>query len=236
MQLNWLHVKMLDQSMKSKESGYKCNGSVPYDTCMYDAVIKVISVITCDLSWQYCWLPRLWEVRQCRAALFPGFQGITRSAQIRLISTLLTGNIITGLLTNRQDHNLVTQLYSSLLQVDCPNPCAFLSVSAGGQNREEFHSNQSQVSDLSAGTFSSSWTSFFSSQVFFYFQSKTMINEESLLYTALSLFAEIGGQYQNQTKTRMWFYIQVCNIIMRNIKLSIHERSTSLMDCKILNV
>ena len=144
MQLNWLHVKMLDQSMKSKESGYKCNGSVPYDTCMYEAVIKVTSVL-CDLSWQYYWLPRLWEERQCRAALFPGFQGITRSAQIRLISTLLTGNIITGLLTNRQDHNLVTQLYSSLLQVDCPNPCAFLSVSAGGQNREEFHSNQSQV-------------------------------------------------------------------------------------------
>ena len=40
MQLSWLHVKMLDQSMKSQQSGYKCNGSVPYDTCMYDAVMK----------------------------------------------------------------------------------------------------------------------------------------------------------------------------------------------------
>ena len=41
MQLSWLHVKMLDQSMKSQQSDYKCNGSVPYDTCMYAAVIKV---------------------------------------------------------------------------------------------------------------------------------------------------------------------------------------------------
>ena len=34
-------------------------------------------------------------------------------------------------------------------------------------------------------------------QVYFYFQSKTMINQESLLYTALSLFAEIGGEWKN---------------------------------------
>ena len=42
MQLNWLHVKMLDQSLKSQESGFKCNGSVPYDTCMYAAVTEVM--------------------------------------------------------------------------------------------------------------------------------------------------------------------------------------------------
>ena len=31
--------------------------------------------------------------------------------------------------------------------------------------------------------------------IYLYFQSKTIINEESLLYTELSLFAEIGGSY-----------------------------------------
>ena len=35
-------------------------------------------------------------------------------------------------------------------------------------------------------------------QVYLYFQSKTQINEESLLYTTLSLFAEIGGSEENQ--------------------------------------
>ena len=42
MQINWLHVKMLDQSKKSKKSDFSCNSSVEYDTCMYRAVIQVI--------------------------------------------------------------------------------------------------------------------------------------------------------------------------------------------------
>ena len=41
MQINWLHVKMLDQALKSQQSGFKCNGSIPYDTCMYEAVTNV---------------------------------------------------------------------------------------------------------------------------------------------------------------------------------------------------
>ena len=43
MQLSWLHIKMLDQSVKTQENGYRCNGSVPYDTCIYSAVTKVCS-------------------------------------------------------------------------------------------------------------------------------------------------------------------------------------------------
>ena len=39
-QINWQQVKMLDQSVKSQQSGYRCNGSQPYDDCMYDAVKK----------------------------------------------------------------------------------------------------------------------------------------------------------------------------------------------------
>ena len=39
-QINWQQVKMLDQSVKSQQSGYRCNGSKPYDDCMYDAVKK----------------------------------------------------------------------------------------------------------------------------------------------------------------------------------------------------
>ena len=41
MQLSWLHMKMLDQSVKTQENVYRCNGSVPYDTCMYSALTKV---------------------------------------------------------------------------------------------------------------------------------------------------------------------------------------------------
>ena len=35
-------------------------------------------------------------------------------------------------------------------------------------------------------------------QVYLYFQSKTQMNKESLLYTTLSLFVEIGGSEENQ--------------------------------------
>ena len=31
-------------------------------------------------------------------------------------------------------------------KTDCPNPCKFLAVSAGGQNREHLNNNKSQVS------------------------------------------------------------------------------------------
>ena len=46
MQINWLHVKMLDQSKKSKRSDFSCNSSVEYDTCMYRAVTQVL------ISWK----------------------------------------------------------------------------------------------------------------------------------------------------------------------------------------
>ena len=44
MQINWQQVKMLDQSVKSQDSGYRCDGSISYDTCMYTAVTKVTIV------------------------------------------------------------------------------------------------------------------------------------------------------------------------------------------------
>merc|ERR1711962_1224646 len=56
---------------------------------------------------------------------------------------------------------------------DCEDPCDFLLLTLGGQNRKETDTDVSLV--------------------YFYFQSRTMVNEESLLYTPLSLFAEIGG-------------------------------------------
>jgi len=140
MQINWLHVKMLDQSLKSQESGFKCNGSVPYDTCMYAAVTKAMTSSTTS---------------SCTVPWVPNDKHVCTSEQDMNTSYWTHYNRI----TNQQE--------------DCPNPCAFLSVTAGGRNREQMQTNKSQV--------------------YFYFQSKTMINEESLLYTALSLFAEIGG-------------------------------------------
>ena len=41
MQVNWPHMKMLDKSLKSEESGFTCTESVQYDACMYSAVTQV---------------------------------------------------------------------------------------------------------------------------------------------------------------------------------------------------
>ena len=40
-QVDWLDVKMLDNSMKAPASGYRCDDSSSYDDCMYGAVTKV---------------------------------------------------------------------------------------------------------------------------------------------------------------------------------------------------
>jgi len=140
MPINWEQVKMLDQSIKSQQSGYKCKASVPYDKCMYAAVIKAMVAATAD---------------NCTVPWVPFNGSICTSVSDRNISYWTHYTRITN------------------QQADCPNPCTFLQVTAGGQNREAAPENMSQVS--------------------MYFQSKTQINEESMLYTTLSLFAEIGG-------------------------------------------
>ena len=44
-------------------------------------------------------------------------------------------------------------------------------------------------------------------QVYLYFQSKTQINEESLLYTTLSLFAEIGGSEEKSIELLFYDFL-----------------------------
>ena len=41
-QVDWLDVKMLDNSMKAPAGGYRCDDSSSYDDCMYGAVTKVL--------------------------------------------------------------------------------------------------------------------------------------------------------------------------------------------------
>lgn len=140
------------------------------------------------------WWPstsRQWPPAPVPPAPSPGCRMTRLSAQLSMKWTQATGHIITGSQTNKKEEKS-KELFSPkhvFLQADCPNPCAFLAVTAGGQNREQFHNNQSQVTWVLCLLF----FRLSSFQVYFYFQSKTMINKESLLYTALSLFAEIGG-------------------------------------------
>ena len=49
-------------------------------------------------------------------------------------------------ITNQQVWNVEVKVYSlHKFQGDCPNPCNFLAVTAGGQNRETLADNKSQV-------------------------------------------------------------------------------------------
>ena len=54
MQLSWIHIKMLDQSVKSQASGYKCNSSNTYDSCIYSTVTNAMKSRTkskCTVPW-----------------------------------------------------------------------------------------------------------------------------------------------------------------------------------------
>ena len=100
MQLNWQHVKMLDQSVKSQQSGYKCNGSLPYDTCMYRAVIKVIQ------SRRYVDerpFARPWPQPPSPTAPSPGCLATRPSAPLTMTEMPASGLIIIGSPTNRED-------------------------------------------------------------------------------------------------------------------------------------
>ena len=146
MQVNWHHIKMLDKSLKSEESGFTCNESVQYDACMYSAVTQV-SIVKEKLGHlkysRQCW----WKRRN--PAQFPGFLTISLSAHQKKTWTLAFGLIIKRLPINRKDWYFWSKNADFILsQDDCPKPCENLALTVGGMNRELLPNNQSQVSAL----------------------------------------------------------------------------------------